>query len=743
MNATRFNRIFPFGSHLCREPMPPMSEMKHDMELLKKQGFNLIKLQENWMIDEPVEGQCDFSRYEELIAHAASLDLGIYLGLTCEQAPHWLYEKHPDCRMVGRDGRTIVYEATSTLPADGKPGPCYDHPGALGDQLRFITRLVQTLGRFENVVVWNTWQEIGYWGEWFVGQGVCFCPNTLASFRRWLGGQYGDLDALNRAWNTRYPSWSAIQPSRASRQPQAVDLAWQTFMDNVQIADVLRRRAEAIRAADPLKRPVFAHKAGPAWASGQDWVYARCQDFLGSSCYPPWFCMNGWDDGGTRPFVRETALLAEVSAVAYAIDHIRSANPGQGRSGGAPVWAAEFQGGPISTGFQKGRVPSPEDMRRWMLSAVSSGVTAISFWVTRAEIMAAETNGFSLLDSVGESTPRFEEASRIGRALNAHADLFAQPTMQPAKVGIVVNEANLQLCSHLTQGGDNLSYSTRGWWRLLWESNIPADLLSADHDLERLGEYRVVIAPFPLSLSEAVAAKLAAYVEAGGCLVSEAAPGRINEEGFCNRGELSPTLATLFGVRQTGFQMVREPDGGARWSPPERTWGEYLEAQMLDGTGPLAGQRLRANVYLQTFECLAGADPVLRAGEAVAGVRRRVGQGQAWLLGTYVGHSGTAYRDPAIHAAVKALLAACGVVPEHEGKLILRKRVTSDKEAWIFTNPTGESITETIELAGWQKVNDLLGGAVTVANGSVEVTVAQLDVRVLIVERRLALRKQG
>ena len=154
--------------------------------------------------------------------------------------------------------------------------------------------------------------------------------------------------------------------------------------------------------------------------------------------------------------------------------------------------------------------------------------------------------------------------------------------------------------------------------------------------------------------------------------------------------------------------MVREPDGGARWSPPERTWGEYLDAQMLAGAGPLAGHRLRANVYLQTFESLPGAEPVLMAGEAVAGVRRAVGKGQAWLLGTFVGHSGAAYRDPAIPAAVKALLAACGVTPEHEGKLILRKRVTPEKEAWLFFNPTGESITEEIAVADWGRVSDLL-----------------------------------
>ncbi len=734
MNIDKFATLFPMGSHLCREPMPAMSEMKRDMELLKKQGFNLIKLQEHWMIDEPEEGRCDFSRYEELIAHAAKLDLGIYLGLTCEQAPHWLYEKHPDCRMVGRDGRTIVYEAPSTLPADGKPGPCYDHPGAMADQLRFIRRLVETLGRFENVVVWNTWQEIDYWAAPLVGQSVCFCPNTLAAWRAWLAEKYGDLDALNRAWSTRYPSWEAIQPSRATRQPQAVDLAWQTFMDNVQIANILKARAAAIRAADPLKRPVFAHKAGPVYASGQDWVYARCQDFLGSSCYPPWFSLHGWDDGGTRPFTREHALATEAWWVAYAFDHIRSANSGKGRAGGAPVWAAEFQGGPISTGFHKGRVPSPDDMRRWMLSAVSSGVNAISFWVTRAEIMATEQNGFSLFDSTGDTTPRLEEAARIGRALNAHAELFAQPTMQPARVGILVNEANYQLCTHLVQGGDNLAYSTRGWHRLLGELNVPCDLVDVACDWERAGDYPVLILPFPLSLSEDVAAKLAAYVAAGGCLVSEAAPGRINEEGFCNRGELSPTLAALFGVRQTGFTMVREPDGGARWSPPERTWGEYLDAQMLDGAGPLAGHTLRANVYLQTFDCLDGAEPVLCAGKALAGARRRVGSGQAWLLGTYVGHSGTAYRDPAVHAAVKALLGACGVTPEHDGKLIVRKRATPGKEGWFFFNPTGVAVTEMVAVNGWRRACDLFGQPVPVADGKVELTVAPLDVRVLILE---------
>lgn len=735
MNSKQFSALFPLGSHLCREPMPPMAELKKDMANLKRHGFNLVKLQEHWQLDEPAEHCCDFSRYEELINHAARLDLGVYIGLTCEQAPAWLYRKHPDCRMVGRNGLTIAYESPHTLPADGKPGPCFDHPGARDDMCRFVTALVRNLGRFENVVIWNTWQEIAYWAEGLVENSVCFCPHTLAHFRGWLEHSFGTLDRLNRAWNVRYAEWQDILPSRSigSKGPSAVDLHWQYFMDNIQIAAVLRARAAAIRAADPLHRPVFAHKGGPVIGSGMDWSYARTQDFLGSSCYPAWAPFHGCDDGraGGVRLDRHAALRAEMwNTVALSYDYIRCCNPP-----GVPVWAAEFQGGPVSTGLQQGRIPTPADIRRWMLTAIGSGVSAISFWVTRAEIMSREVNGFSLLDSEGNSTPRYEEAARIGAALNRHPDLFAQPTWPGADVAILINEWNYLFCASMVQGGDNLPYSVRGWHRILWDAGIPVDFVELNHatpvDLQK---YRTLILPFPLAIAETLAARLAAYVQQGGNLISEAAPGRMNEYTFCNRGELSPALRQLFGVRQQRFTMVREPAGGTRWSPAERTWGEYLDATFLKGTGPLANQRLRANVYVETFECRGGLPCLLYRNE-VAGVVRRHGRGQAWLLGTYAGHNGTAYRDGDTRTALNALLAQCGIVPAHPGRLLLRKRVTPRKEAWLFTNPTSAYVTESIDVRGWRTVADLFGDPLPPQASHVRLTVPSLDLRVLVVTR--------
>jgi len=253
-------------------------------------------------------------------------------------------------------------------------------------------------------------------------------------------------------------------------------------------------------------------------------------------------------------------------------------------------------------------------------------------------------------------------------------------------------------------------------------------------DESYVSKYKTLILPFPLSLSENVARKLGRYVEQGGVLISEAAPGRIDENAFCNRGELSPVMRELFGVRQLSFTMVREPGNGAVWSPAQRTWGEYLDAAMLEGAGCLAGHQLRANVYIETFAS-QHSEPCLMYGNQVAGVRRAVGKGAAFLLGTYVGHNGVAYPDPATRSAVAALLRQGGVAGAHAGRLLLRKRSIPGKEAWLFTNSTGQAVTESIAVAGWRTVEDLLGEPLSRNGNEIALTVNSLDVRVLVLTK--------
>jgi beta-galactosidase len=680
-----------------------MSELKHDMEILKKHGFNLIKIQAHWGLDEPAEGVIGTAVYEELIEHAAKLDMGVYMGLTNEQAPNWLWEKYPDCRMVGRNGLPVAYQAQYTLPADGKPGPCYDHAGAMQTQLDFTARFIDKLSVHENIVIWNTWQEIGYWSEMLSGQPVCYCDNTLVHFRAWLKEKYGDLDNLNKVLSVNYSDWKYVMPDRAQwSYCLPLDYEWQYFMNHVQIGNVLKKRCEVIKAHDKLDRPVFAHKGWTVYASSQDYTYARCQDFLGSSSYPAWGNGGGMD--------KYNALFAETyNGIYHNFDFLRSMN-----GFGKPTWAAELQGGPISTGLHLGRVPSAEDIRRWMLGFIAVGMTGISFWITRAEIMAGEMNGYALLDDEGDTTERLEEVKNVAEFLNKYPALFNTPKKQ-AQAGIIVDEDNYNGCSRLSQGGEGHSQSMGGWYRYMFDNNVDVDYVCIEElEEDYINQYKILILPFPVFMSDKTAENLKKYVNNGGLLVSEATPGRINSNGMTRRGMMA--MRDVFGVKSQSLKMVREPGNEHRVTPQPRTWGEYLDHAEFTGTGIFEGHALTPNIYVQCFE-LNGADEILAFNDMTAGAVNAYGKGKAMIIGSYIGHNAMQYKTEASDNFVKKLLELAGIECRENDGVNIRERCADGKKAYIIFNTTHETRTVLLPISG--EYLDSYGGRV--AGNSIEI----------------------
>ena len=130
--------IFPFGTHFYREPGLPLPELKRDMRTMKGLGFNMLKIQESWAIDNPREDEINLSTMEELLAEANQLNLYVYLGITMEQMPAWVWKKYPDCRLVNALDEPYNDPTQYLLPSDGKPGPCWDHPGARREAEKFL-----------------------------------------------------------------------------------------------------------------------------------------------------------------------------------------------------------------------------------------------------------------------------------------------------------------------------------------------------------------------------------------------------------------------------------------------------------------------------------------------------------------------------------------------------------------------------------------------------------------------------
>lgn len=733
------HEVFPVGTHVYREPHQDQEELMADLPILKRLGFTMIKIQESWAIDEPREGVYDFARIERLITRAGELGLGVYLGLTMEQAPAWLWRTYPDAHMVYASGLPHNDPTQYCLPADGKPGPCWDHPGARDAGERFVAELARRLGRFDNIWAWNTWQEIGFWPNADPVLNFCYCPHTLARFRAWLQETYGALDTLNRRWYTAYDSWEEIEPPRRHPAvPAFVD--WRYFMDDVYITRALAWKTRALKEHDPGQRPVFSHVASPTsptdnrhLGSTALWRWARAGDFFGNSNYPAWNPFDRWDDAFAERASWHTSALYELwNGVMLRGDYVRSAN-GRDRA----FWGAEFQGGPISTHLHIGRTPSPDDIRRWVLAGLAVGMTGISFWNHRAERFWSECNGFGLLDPHGETTERAAEVGRIARAINATPALFSLGRPPRADVALLVNEDLFHFCQATADSAaDLLAYNLRGHYARLWRLGVPVDFVDAEEVATgALAGYKVAILPFPLALDAGYAAHLRAFVAGGGTLIGEACPGRFDRYGFCPRAQMVEGGEELFGARHRRVQIVREPDGATRWTPPERGWGEYAPPTILTGAGTWAGTSLRASFYLQTLEPTTGT-PILRADEEVAGVVNPVGQGRAILLGTFAGLCATAHCHQESDVFMERLLGEAGVQADRCGRLLRRRRELETQEAWFLINPEHGAVEETVSVDGFADVRDLLGDAVRMRLGStVTVAVPAASICCLVLSR--------
>ncbi len=703
--------VFPWGTHVYREPCLDLDGVLRDLPLLKDCGFNMIKIQEHWSADESREGEYDFSRVEAVVKRADELNLGVYLGLTMEQAPAWLWRKYPDCHFVYSDGRRHNQPTQYTIPMDGKPGPCWDHPGAREAAARFIAELARTLGQYKNIWAWNTFQEIGFWPNMAGKLGFCYCPHTLARFREWLREKYGALTALNATWQINYGDWDEVEPPRRE-EPLAPFIDWRYFMDDVYMSRQLAFKTKALRENDPYQRPVFSHADTPRIGSGAEWRWARVGDYFGTSNYPKWNNGHPWDDPVEG---EDAALLNEIWEEMMLCTDLARGNNGRDRA----LWGAEFQGGPISTSLHYGRKPTPSDLRVWILAGLACGMTGISFWNHRVERFWKEANGFGLLDPIGDSSERMEAVSRIGQAIQAQGDFFSQAQPPRAQVALLVNEDAyhfFQACN-----GDvihHYRYNMRGWYARLWRLGIQVDFLDAEEvSAGELAQYRAAILTMPLSLDGDYFGRLSAYVEAGGLLIAEACPGRWDKYGWATLTQLVDGGEALFGARHRELAMVKEPGGAPRWMPQERRFGEFDPPTVLSGIGKFAGLELRANFYLQGLEPTTG-EAILKRGDDVVGVMNRAGAGKAVLLGTFAGFSALAYRksDADTDALLEALLLRAGVEGDRCGVLLRRRREWQGREAWFFINPTPEPVTETISADGYTQVIDLMGDSLLEVN---------------------------
>lgn len=485
-----------------------------DERMFKLAGIDVATINVfSWALIQPSEDTYDFTGLDELIDRLYKNGTYVCLATGTGAHPAWMAHRYPEVTRVDVQGRkrkfggrhnsnpnSQVYRKYAALLA-GKLAERYkDHPG---------------------LVAWHISNEYG---------GYDYSEQSAAAFRVWLKERYGSLEVLNKAWNTRFwghtfYDWEEIVvPNELSEEWngnrtnfQGISLDYRRFM-SYSLLECYKLEYEAIKKHS-TNIPVTTNLMG-FYPELDYFEWAKYMDVISWDNYP--------------------ALDTPVSHTAMTHDLMRGLKNGQ------PFMLME------QTPSQQNWMPynslkRPGVMRLWSYQAVARGADTVLFFQLRRSIGACEKYHGAVIEHVGhEHTRVFRECAELGRELEQLGGELLD-ARSAAQIGIVYDWENrwaLDLSSGPTVALDYVS-EIHKYYDALYQQNIEADMIGVEENLEK---YKVVIAPVLYMIKPGFAAKVEAFVKAGGTFITTYFSGIVNENDLVTVGGYPGELRKVLGI---------------------------------------------------------------------------------------------------------------------------------------------------------------------------------------------------
>ncbi|MEO7144862.1 MAG: beta-galactosidase [Bryobacteraceae bacterium] len=612
--------VFPYGAVYFRKSNPPEQDWARDHETAARIGMNTFRHWFMWSAIEVAPGKYDWRDYDRMMELEQKNGIRVVIAELTNAAPEWAFDQYPQARYLASDG-TVAHSGISGSSATGGfPGLCLDNDDVKARAAQFLTALVERYRGQPATLAYDVWNENTYNGGSPLKM-YCYCPATQKKFREWLKAKYGTLDALEHAWyRYSYASWDQVHPPRNfSGYPESLD--WLQFRIDDAFR-LLKWRTDLIRSLDS-KHMVVAHGVAGTLeslpsATHNEWRSASLVDVWGLT----WIAARKGDE----PWKQFQAL-----------DLVRAGARGK------PFWHAEAQAGPLWMQPQvighprdDGRIPDAKDVRLWNLISCAGGVTGILYPRWRPLLDGPLFGAFAPFAMDGSVTPRAEMAGKVARWANEHPALWKSRPVQ-GEIGIVFAPES-ELFNYVQQGSTKFyAESMRGAYRAFFDSNIQPDFVSLDD----IGKYKAVYLPYPVMLREASAAKLRAYVEQGGALISEGLPGYFGDRGHVGTVQPNLGLDKVFGARESYVEFT--PD-------------------LLDNLKlRVRGNEIYGRFFFEEYAAAGGTVAGTYANGHVAAVEHRLGKGKTLLIGSFPGGGYYLHHSAGGRAFFEGLLAWAGV----------------------------------------------------------------------------------
>lgn len=640
--------------------------LREDIELMRRAHVNTATVGVfSWASLEPEPGEYRLGWLDDILDRLHAAGVRVVLATPTASPPPWFTRLHPEALPTTADGVRLVHGSRDTYnPA----APAYR------EAARRITRvLAERYADHPALAMWHLHNEYGT---------VSYGPVTDVAFRAWLRERYGDLDTLNRTWNTAfwsqvYSDWEdllAPQRTQYLHNPLHV-LDFKRFSADM-LLQCLRDQLAIVRELAPAV-PVTTNFMLPTWHHYDEWAFASELDTVSIDHYV--------EDGPHGD-----------AHAAFGADLARS-------FGGGRPWLLMEQATTLVYDYAGGRmlVKEPGRMRRNTYQYLARGAMGSLFFQWRSPPVGAEFFHSAMVPHTGPDTRAFREIQQLGAELDGIADAVADPDagrVVDARVAIVWSSDAWWASETPMMPSDDVAFlpAVRRVHTALWDQGVVVDVVAPDGDL---ASYDVVLVPSLIAVSDAQAALFGQFVHDGGHLAIWHLAGTTDERLRVRRGSYSGAFAELAGVRVEEHVPLR-PSESVTLSDGTvgSSWTEILQA--LDAA------------VIASYT--ADAHPVIGSG-APAITRREVGKGVVHYISTRLdGESLTAH--------LRRILGDAGVGghPDAGDGLEIVRRRSGDHHHLFAINHSGQD--RAVHTTGHELLTDTdVDGELVVAPGDVRI----------------------
>jgi len=598
---------------------------KEDLHKIKNLGFNTVRTWVEWNVGEPGEGEYHLENLDLLLRLADESGLKVIVQVYVDSAPEWVGKKYPEGRYAAQDGQPIVSQAA--------PGYCFDHRGVRKAVLDFFQEVARHVAKNPAFYGWDLWSEpaalnwarIGYKSE----PMFCYCPSSLERFREWLKSKYKTLDQLNEAWHRTFTDWNQVEPPR-----YGTILTYTDFMDwriyyGYKLAEDLKMRNDAVKAIDPT-HVTTSHAPNPSplvrtladpYDPTDDFLMKDSVDFFGTSFYPKLTAV-------AQNWTLERRVLA--------MDLTNNMTAGRG------FYVGELQAGYGVHGTVVGSPVTSGDLEMWTWGMVSRGARAINYYAFYPMNAGYESGGYGMISLDGSVTERGRHAGEVAKRIQENSDLLLRSHPERAEVGIVFSPLAPLVGGYDEEGSRTAMHqAVAGYHRMFFERNLPVDVLSSrELAQDGLQQYKLVIVPYPLMLTDEEARILKDYVSNGGHLFVEARPGWVDERGHAEPKVPGFGWDEMLGVREK--QVIPGKEFEVKWGSTQFKGMKFQEQFEVE----------EKSAHPQAF-----ADD----GTPIA-YENRFHKGSAMIFGSFAGQEN--YEHPVEMHPLAAILARWAVLSE-------------------------------------------------------------------------------